>query len=140
MTHTIEEVMTKNVHCVTKDTNLRDVARLMHDRNIGDVLVTNRDGTLYGIATDRDLVVRGLATQRDVDKMQVAEICSNSLADVAPEASIEDAVQLMRNRAIRRIPVVRDGKPIGIVSMGDIARVLDPISALAQISRADPNN
>jgi CBS domain-containing protein len=137
--HQVQEVMTKQLHTVTKDATLRAVARLMHDKKIGDVLVTNRDGTLHGIVTDRDLVVRGMASHRDLDKMQIAEVCSDSMVKIAPSATIDDAVKLMRERAVRRIPVVTDGKPVGIVTIGDLAREKDPTSVLAQISAAAPS-
>ena len=140
MTQQIQEIMTKQVHAVRSDTPLLEVARMMRDLRIGDVLVTNRDGTLRGIVTDRDIVVRAIATALPVDRTQVGEIISDNLVNVSPTASIEETVALMRDHAIRRVPVVRDGKAIGIVSIGDLARQQDPTSALAEISSATPNN
>jgi CBS domain-containing protein len=139
VTRQIQDVMTRQVHAVRKDASLRDVAHLMHDRDIGFVLVTNEDGTLYGVATDRDVIVRGLATARDVDRMQIAEICSRSLATLPPTASLDDALKLMRERAVRRAPVVTAGKAVGVVTLGDLARTRDPHSVLAQISASSPN-
>ncbi len=136
----IKDVMTREIHAVRKDATLREVAHLMHDHNIGLVLINNLDGSLFGVATDRDLVVRGLASPRDIDKMQVAEVCSGSLVQLAPSATIDEALKLMRERAVRRIPVVSEGKCVGIVSLGDLARTKDPHSTLAQISWAPPNN
>jgi CBS domain-containing protein len=135
----IQEVMTKKIHAVGKDSTLSAVARVMHDQNIGNVIVTNPDGTFCGIVTDRDLVVRGMASQRDPDKTRVAEVCTESVVKLAPTATVDEAVKLMRERAVRRIPVVTNGKAIGIVSIGDLARAKDPDSALAQISSAAPN-
>ena len=140
MAHYLHEIMTKEIFSVRKDASVRVVARVMRERGIGDVLVTNRDGTLFGIVTDRDLVVRGLASSRDLDNMQVGEIATDALVQLPPMATIEDAVALMRERAIRHIPVVRDAIAIGIVSLGDLARRQDPRSVLAQISAAPPNN
>lgn len=140
MAQQIQEVMTKKVHTVRKDSTLRQVARMMHDEQIGNVIVTNADGSMCGVVTDRDLVVRGMAEQRDADKTQVGEVCTGEIVGLPPTASLDDAVKLMRDRAIRRVPVVRDGKAIGIVSIGDLARAKDPNSALAQISSAPPNS
>jgi CBS domain-containing protein len=112
----------------------------MRDKKIGNVLVTNRDGTLRGIVTDRDIVVRADAAAKSLDKTQVGEICSDKLIKLAPTSTIDEAVKLMREHAVRRVPVVRDGHAVGMVTIGDLARAQDPKSALAQISSAAPNN
>ena len=140
MAHTIQEIMTTDVHCVRSDASLNEAARMMRDHQIGDVLVTGPDGALRGIITDRDIVVRAVAEARDLERTRVDEICSGDLVELDPSATIDDAVKLMRDRAIRRVPVVRDHKPVGIISIGDLARERDPESALADISAAAPNN
>ena len=140
MAQQIQEVMTKKLHTVRKDATLRQVARLMLEQRIGNVIVTNPDGSMCGLVTDRDLVVRGMAAQRDIDQTKVGDVCTDTVVKLSPTASIDEAVKLMRERSIRRIPVVSDGKAIGIVSIGDLARAKDPDSALAQISSAPPNN
>lgn len=140
MAHQIQDIMTKQVHTVRTDANLIEVARIMRDRRIGDVLVTDEDGALCGIVTDRDLVVRAVAAGRPLETTQVGEICTEDLVQVDANASIEEIVAIMREHAIRRVPVVHGDRPIGIVSIGDLARVKDPGSALAEISSAAPNN
>ncbi len=140
MSEQIQDIMTKDVHCASADATVIEVAKLMRDQRIGDVLVTNRDGTLRGIVTDRDIVVRAVADARALEKTKVGDICSGELVKLAPEASIDEAVTCMREHAIRRVPVVSDGHPVGIISIGDLARHKDPRSALAQISSAEPNN
>ncbi|HEY4180892.1 MAG TPA: CBS domain-containing protein [Kofleriaceae bacterium] len=136
----IQAIMTKQVHTVRRETKLVEVARLMRDKKIGDVLVTNRDGTLRGIVTDRDIVVRADALGKALDETQVGEICTDQLVKLAPTSSVDDAIKVMREHAVRRLPVVRDGHAIGIVTVGDLARHQDPNSALARISFAAPNN
>jgi CBS domain-containing protein len=140
MANQIQDIMTKQLHTVRSEATLLEVARMMRDQRIGDVIVTNHDGTLRGIVTDRDIVVRADAAAKPLDKTQVGEICSDQLVKLTPTSTIEEAVQLMRQNAIRRLPVVRDGHAVGIVSIGDLARHKDPNSALAQISSAAPNN
>lgn len=140
MAQQIQDIMTKQIHTVRSDASLLDVARMMRDQRIGDVLVTEGDGTLCGIVTDRDIVVRADASARPLDQTQVREICTEQLVNLSPECSIDEAVQVMREHAIRRVPVVRDGHAVGIVTIGDLARCKDPNSALAQISSAAPNN
>jgi CBS domain-containing protein len=136
----LQDIMTRTLHIVRSDTSLVDTAKLMRDKGVGDLLVTNRDGTLRGIITDRDLVVRGMATGKFPDRMQVGEICTDRIVKLAPTASIDEAIRVMREHAIRRVPVVEDERAIGIVSIGDLAREKDPGSALAQISAAAANN
>ncbi len=90
--------------------------------------------------TDRDLVVRALAMCRDPEHTRVGDVCSSSdVATLEPDASIEDAVRIMRERAIRRLPVTEAGCPVGVVSIGDLALERDEASALADISAAHSN-
>jgi len=139
MPQQIQEIMTKQIHEVGTGATIREAARLMRDQQIGDVLITNPDGTLFGILTDRDIVVRADAEARSLDTTTVDQIASHdSLVKLEPTASVEEAVKLMREHAVRRVPVVRDGKPVGIVSIGDLAQEKDPRSALAAISSAAP--
>ena len=140
MAQQIQDIMTKQIHTVASDTTLLDVARLMREKRIGDVLVTNTDGTLRGIVTDRDIVVRADAISKPLDKTKVTDIVTDPIVKLTPTASVDEAVKIMREHAIRRVPVVRDGRPIGIVTLGDLARHKDPKSALAEISSAAPNN
>jgi CBS domain-containing protein len=136
----IQDIMTKQVHTVRTDASVLEVARIMRDRRIGDVLVTDEDGSLCGIITDRDIVVRAVAAGMSLDQTKVSEICTEDLVQVDANASIEEIIAIMREHAIRRVPVVHGDKPIGIVSIGDLARARDPNSALADISAAAPNN
>lgn len=140
MAQQVQEIMARQVHSVTVETSLLDVARMMRDKKIGDVLVNNQDGTLRGIVTDRDIVVRADATSRPLDKTKAGEICSSQLVKISPTASLDEAVKIMRDNAVRRVPVVSNGKAIGVVSLGDLARDKDPSSVLAQISSAPPND
>ena len=139
-TEKVQDIMTKQVHCVGEGASVRQVSKLMRDQNIGDVLVTDGDGKLCGIVTDRDIVVRAVAEGKDLDMMRIGDICSHTLVTVEPSTGVDDAIKLMREKAIRRIPVVDHDHPIGIVSIGDLAQARDPNSALGHISRAAPNN
>jgi len=116
-----------------------DAAQIMRGNDIGDVIVLE-DDRLFGILTDRDIVVRALAEGADPETTPVGEICSRDLATIEPTASVGQAVRLMREKAIRRLPVVdRSGYVLGIVSIGDVAVERDRHSALADISAAPPN-
>jgi CBS domain-containing protein len=138
MAQTIRDVMTTNPISISAASSVADAARAMRDSNIGDVIVLD-DSRIRGIVTDRDIVVRALAEGRDPFTTKIGDICSQELTTLSPTDSVDDAVYLMREKAIRRLPVVEGGKPVGIVSIGDLAQTLDPHSALGHISGASPN-
>ncbi|HEX2730234.1 MAG TPA: CBS domain-containing protein [Polyangiaceae bacterium] len=131
--------MTKRLVSVNAGDTVREAAREMREADVGSIVVL-QDGRLHGILTDRDIVVRCIAEGGDCDETHVAEICSPQVATLRPEDRLQYAVELMRDKAIRRIPVVRDGVPVGILSLGDLALERDPNSALGSISAAAPNN
>jgi len=138
MAQTVEEIMTRNPRTVNVDDTIRDAAVVMRDGDIGDVIVVE-DGQVTGILTDRDIVVRGVADGRDADSTPVSEICTTGIRSIEPDASVDDALSAMREDDIRRLPVVKNGRPVGIVSLGDLAVERDTDSTLADISAASPD-
>ena len=137
---TIAEVMTKNPETLPTTATVADAARLMRDKDIGDVIVME-NGTVCGIVTDRDIVIRAVAENgTSPSEKTLGDICSKDLETLSPDSSVEEAVQTMRNKAVRRLPVIDGGKAVGIVSIGDLAEERDPKSALADISAAPANN
>ena len=135
----VHDIMTRKVELTNPSTTIRDVARKMRQDCIGALPVGEND-RLIGMVTDRDIVVRAVAEGKDLDTCKVGDIRSGHLVKLTPDAAVDEAVRLMRENAIRRIPVVKDDVPVGIVSIGDIAAHKDPRSALGQISKAAPNN
>jgi CBS domain-containing protein len=136
----IADVMTKNPYGVTTSASLNEAARMMRDQEIGDVLVMRADGTLCGLVTDRDLVVRGLAEGLDPGSASVEEVCNHDPVTLSSDQPVEEAVSVMRQYNIRRLPIVDGENLVGIVSLGDLAIEKDPSSALADISKAPANN
>ena len=134
---TVGDVMTPAPVGVYYSQTIGETARIMRDTQVGAVLVVN-EGQLAGVVTDRDLVVRGLAEGQGPDS-PVGPLCSGDLVGVAADADVAQAEQLMREHAVRRLPVVTDGQVVGIVSMGDLAVSADADSPLAAVSRAQPN-
>ncbi len=139
MAQQVREIMTSDPVTVSTKTPVIEAAKLMRDKNLGDVIVAD-DGRVCGLVTDRDLVVRALAEARDPRSTEVREVCSAELVTCRPEDEIDDAVQLMREHTLRRLPVMEDGHLVGTVSLGDLARERDPHSVLADISAATPNH
>jgi CBS domain-containing protein len=138
MAQRIRDVMTTDPTTLPEDATVTDAARSMRDEDIGDVLVV-RGGELSAILTDRDIAVRVVAEDRPPADTRLGEISSKEIATLSPDDSIADAVRIMRERALRRIPVVEHGRPVGIVSIGDLAVERDTDSALADISASEPN-
>ena len=139
MAQSIREVMTKDPITLSADQPVIEAARCMRDRDIGNVIVTEGDRTA-GILTDRDIAIRVVAEGRDPKTTKMSEVASMNPATISPDDSVDDAVRMMREHNIRRLPVVENGRPVGVVSIGDLAMDRDPRSALADISSAPPNN
>jgi CBS domain-containing protein len=138
MARTVDEIMTHDPRTVDAGDTLTDAARQMRDGDIGDVIVM-RDGQVDGILTDRDIVIRAIAEGRDPGATPVSEVATSDPVTLDPEQSIDEAVQTMREHDVRRLPVVKGGRPIGILSLGDLAVERDPESALADISTGSPD-
>ena len=130
--------MTTNPRTVNVDDTVLAAAQLMRDHDIGDVIVVE-DGQVTGILTDRDIVVRAVAEGRDAESTTVGEIATTDAQAIEPDASVDDVLRMMREHDIRRLPVVKDGRPVGIVSLGDLAVEREPDSTLADISAAAPD-
>jgi CBS domain-containing protein len=139
MARTVEEIMTRDLRTVDASDSVADAARVMNEADIGDVVVVS-DGQVRCIVTDRDIVVRAIAEGRDPQSTSVGDVCTSELETIEPSASIDDAVRRMRESDVRRLPVVKDGRPVGIVSLGDLAVEREPDSTLADISAASPDN
>jgi CBS domain-containing protein len=138
MAQSVREIMTPNPKAMPAESSVVDAARVIRDEDIGDVIVL-KDDEICGIVTDRDIVVRAVAEGREPSQVKLEEICSSDLTTLSPSDTVEEAIRRMREKAIRRLPVVENGKPVGIVSLGDLAMERDPESALADISEAPPD-
>lgn len=137
---TVRDVMTPEPASLDSSASVLDAARLMRENDIGDVVIVDGD-QVCGIVTDRDIVVRVLSEGTDPAGVTVGDICSRELTTIAPTASVNEAVRLIREKAIRRLPVVgQGGEVVGILTIGDLALSQDPNSALADISAAPPNS
>lgn len=134
----VRDVMTPGVVTVRPDASLVEAAQLMRAQDVGDVLVTV-DEQLVGVLTDRDITLRAVADGVDPLTVSAQAVCTPNPVVIGPHDALSTAVALMRDHAIRRLPVLADGHPVGMVSLGDLAVAQDPDSALADISRAEPD-
>lgn len=114
------EIMTKNVRTAAPGMTLRDAAAMMRDGDMGSVPVVD-DGKLVGIITDRDIVVRAIADGKNA-ATEVGEVMTKNLFTVGSDDFVFEAVRLMGDKQVRRIPVVGpSGELAGIISMADVA-------------------
>jgi CBS domain-containing protein len=139
-TRTVRDVMTRQVVYLPAETTVDEAAQAMRAADIGDVVVT--DGpALAGILTDRDIVVRAVAERKDPSLTTVGSIASRDLVMIQQDASPQEAAELMRDRALRRLLVCdADRQLVGVITLGDLAMHLDPSSTLSDISEAAPNS
>jgi CBS domain-containing protein len=127
MAQYVHEVMTPDPVTIAATASVREAARVMQTDNIGTVIVLEQ-GIPIGIVTDRDLVVRVLAEGRNAAETTLGEICSRDLVTVAPATSIEQAWVLLQEKAIRRLVVIEQQEPVGLISRTDLPPALDPES------------
>jgi CBS domain-containing protein len=137
MSDTIRDLMTTELVTVDEAATLQDVAALMRDHDVGDVIV-RREGQVGGIVTDRDIVVRAVAEGEDPATATAADICTGAVVTLSPDDPVDAAAQRMADAAVRRLPVVEGGDVVGIVTLGDLARERDPGSVLGKISAEPP--
>jgi CBS domain-containing protein len=135
----IRDVMTASPDAVRTTATLQEAARLMKDKDIGDILVEDEEGRLVGIVTDRDVAIRATAEGANPSTTRLEGVYTRDITSLAPTDSVHDAARLMRSRDIRRLPVVENGRAVGIVSLGDISVETAPSSLLADISTASPD-
>ncbi|KQS97472.1 CBS domain-containing protein [Cellulomonas sp. Leaf395] len=138
MTRTVSEFMTAHPTVVEVTDSLQSVAQTMATQDLGSLVVAE-GGSVVGIVTDRDLVVRGLAAGIGLDA-PVGQLATDALVSVGPNDDVAEVVQIMRDNAVRRVPVLDGDTAVGIVTIGDLAQALDSDSALADISAAPPND
>ncbi len=122
MGKSIRDAMTTNPRGVESSTQVAEAAKLMKSENVGSLPVTEGD-RLVGMVTDRDIVVRVVAEGKDVQSATVGEIASKDLVTVDPQQDLDEALRLMAQHQVRRLPVVEeDGRLVGILAQADIAQ------------------
>lgn len=142
----VRDYMTRDPVAVPPSATLEETAQEMREHDVGAILVV-ADGKLVGLVTDRDLAVRGVATGADPLTTVVAEVATPAPMTLHPEQPLDQAVEEMVRQAVRRLPVVEGGRPVGVLSLGDLAIARaeaagwgapDATEALGEISAAEP--
>src|SRR3954466_15358402 len=157
MAQSIREVMTADPRTVEVSATVADAAREIRDGDVGSVSVGEdgkaggstgdlrsvvgvESGKVAGIIPDRDIAVRVVAQGLDPDATKVREAATMRPVTLTVDQTVDDAIRLVREQDIRRILVVQDGRPAGVVSLGDLAIERDTDSALADIASKPANN
>lgn len=118
----IRDIMVDKVITTKKDATVKDVVKLMNKHEIG-CLVVEENGEPVGIVTERDLLKRVLAKSKELRNMKVREIMSEPVLSVTPNVEIEDAAKLMLQNKIKKLPIVEEGKLLGLVTLTDVLRI-----------------
>ena len=134
----VRDLMNPNVVTVEPGSSAALAARLISRHNVGSLPVCGEDRRLRGVVTDRDIVLRCVAAEEDPAQTPVRDIMSRGCATVSPGADCREATRLMSAHQVRRLPVVEEGKLVGVISLSDLARSgrfdLEAAQALCEIS------
>jgi CBS domain-containing protein len=117
----IREVMTPGPETIQADRPAAEAAKLMQQADAGMIPVLD-DGNLLGTVTDRDIAIRLVAEGKDPQATPVREIASTSVVTIEPDRELDEALKLMAKHQVRRLPVVEDGRLVGVVAQADVAR------------------
>lgn len=134
---TASDIMTENVEALREDDSLQTAAERLAQHDVGALPICDEQQHVQGILTDRDIVVHGIAQGKDPRKTTVGEIVTPNPVTVNPEDPVERVIGIMAEKQVRRIPVVEDGKLVGMISQADIAQAVPAEQAgkmLSQIS------
>jgi len=118
----VKDVMVTNVVTVDVGVNVKKAVERMNNHEIGCLVVLEK-GNFAGILTERDVLTRVVAKARNPDKTLVGDVMSKPLIVVHPETSLEEALELMFEKRVKKLTVVKDKKLVGLITMTDIARV-----------------
>jgi CBS domain-containing protein len=119
----VRDIMTKNIVVIDHDKNAVEAARIMTEKGISSLFVV-KDNNPVGIVTERDFIKKVCAKGLPVDEVKMGDIMSKILTTAEPETPIEVAVQRMVNHKVRRLPVMENGKLVGIITVTDLAKHL----------------
>jgi CBS domain-containing protein len=117
----VSEIMTIDLVWLNEDNNCGEATEKMKQFNIGDVLVNDGETKLKGIITDRDIALRVVADKLDPWQTKLSEVATFNPVTVSPDTPISDAAELMAEHQVRRLPILSNGKLMGIISLGDLA-------------------
>jgi len=117
----VESAMVKNVVTVDTDATVKKAVEIMNKHEIG-CLVVMKGNRLVGILTERDILKRVLGESRNPEKTKVSEIMTTPVITASPTTNLEEAAKLMFEKNVKKLPVVSEGKLVGLITLTDLAR------------------
>lgn len=134
----VKDLMNPSVVTIEPTSSASLAARLISRHNVGALPVCGSDGRLRGVVTDRDIVLRCIAAEEDPAQTMVRDIMTRNCATVSPGDDCREASRVMSTQQVRRLPVVDQGKVVGIIALADLARSgrydMEAAQALTEIS------
>ncbi|WP_419026339.1 CBS domain-containing protein [Emergencia sp.] len=120
---TVKELMTTSVCFLKPDASISDAAALMKKNNIGIVPICDNRGCLLGLVTDRDILMRvSTADAASVELTKITDIMTTNLVTISPEMNVHDAACLFSKKKVHRLPVLENGRLVGMLSLTDLAK------------------
>ncbi len=129
MAELVRDIMTKDIVTIDEGETALEAARIMSQKGISSLIVV-KDEVPKGIITERDFIKKICAKQLEISQVKITSIMSRIRTVADPDTPIEVAVQRMANRGIRRLPIMQEGKVVGIITVTDLARYLRTILLL----------
>jgi len=122
MGESIRDLMTDNPRAIDSEKSVADAAKMMRDEDVGLAPIVDGD-KLVGTVTDRDIATRVVAAGKDPESTKVKEIATKDVVTVDPDQDLEEAVRLMAQHQVRRLPVVEEGgRLVGVLAQADVAQ------------------
>ena len=134
----VKEVMNKNVKTVRPEDTVKESAKIMNESHIGALVVVSGTGEVVGILTERDILTDVVATGKNADEVKVSEIMTPNIVTITPDKTLEEAADIMTENNIKKLPVVDQGRLIGIVTATDLIAyekdLIEKVSVLLAMS------
>lgn len=122
---TARDVMNSGAQCIREEQTLADAARMMRDLDVGSLPICGADEKLHGMITDRDIVVKCIAEGGDCAQTKAGDLAQGRVHWISADADIDDALAIMREHQVKRLPVMEDHRLVGMISETDLTKKLD---------------
>lgn len=134
----VADAMNKNVKVIRPDANVREAAKIMSDARIGSLIVLSSAGAIVGIITEHDIMADVVAQGKDSEKTKVSEVMTENVLAISPDITLEAAADVMTKNKIKKLPVIKDGALVGIITASDLItyekRLIEKIATLIAAS------
>ena len=117
----VRECMCNQVSCVSPETTLNNVARIMQEQHVGCIPVCDTNKKIVGLITDRDIVLRGVACNKDTNTTPASQIMTTKVYTITPDAEVTEASKIMCDCQIKRVSVIENNTVVGMITLGDLA-------------------